>query len=180
MLIQQCPPPLSLGSSESQGPLGWPQVAWAFGTPGFGPWGSADAVSLCTSQWLCWALEGADGSIFFKFSIGAHHQQLSLNKKALLDCTLCLAAFLEVHIKGKLLQRKTSQRKNCQNPILRPACKLSSSYCCLHLTHLLLSTAALPGQRVQELRVPHCWESCPRCQGRKLWAETCLLWNWKG
>lgn len=61
---------------------------------------------------------------FFKFSIGAHHQQLSLNKKALLDCTLCLAAFLEVHIKGKLLQRKTSQRKNSAKT---PACDLHAN-----------------------------------------------------
>lgn len=117
---------------------------------------------------------------FLKFSIGAHHQQLSLNKKALLDCTLCLAAFLEGHKKGKLLQRKTSMRRNCQNPSLRPACKLSSSSCCLHLSHLLLSVAALPGQNVQELRAPCCWESCPCRQGRRLWAEMCLCWSWKG
>lgn len=83
--------------------------------------------------------------------------------------------------KGKIVTEKNkSEEKLCQNPSLRPACKLSSSYCCLHLTHLLLSTAALPGQRVQELRVPRCWESCPHCQGRRLWAESCLCWSWKG
>lgn len=48
---------------------------------------------------------------FFQFSICAHHQLIALNERGLLDHTLYLAAFLEVHTKEHCHSEKRSLRK---------------------------------------------------------------------
>lgn len=52
------------------------RVAWALSTARAGPWGCADAITLCMLLWqeLCVSLWKGLVGPFFQFSICAHHQ----------------------------------------------------------------------------------------------------------
>lgn len=83
-------------------------MARAPGTARAGPWGRADAVTLCPLLWweIRLSLEEAGGSIFFSSARVLVTSYISLNRRVLLDRTLYLAAFLKFDKKGNVFTEK--------------------------------------------------------------------------